>query len=115
MTVDELIELTERLVGETSITLLLEGALAEKTFGWTPEQKALLVRFVAGERPVALPPVTSPGPRLRQPEPQFKWTGDDLDDDDDDAEPVEPVERLGRINGEGRLEIGGDGGSVILP
>jgi len=50
MTIEELIELTEGLLGETSVVQLLEGSLAEKTGSMTPEQKGLLVRFVAGER-----------------------------------------------------------------
>ncbi len=51
LTVDELVSLAEGLIGETSVIQLLEGALAEKTYGLTSEQKGILVRFIAGERP----------------------------------------------------------------
>lgn len=63
MTVDELIQLAEAFVGDTTIADLRRSSspIIDVIAGFSDEQYALLVRFMGGERPTA-PQPTVGGP-----------------------------------------------------
>jgi len=111
MTVDELIKLTEALVGNIKLSdLQFHGPTQPRSIAeLDPDDWMLLVRFVGGERPpVPQPTVTVPFGEIRKllPDTELRAAGLIDDDDDDDVD---------LRNAEGRIELGGDGGTVLLP
>jgi hypothetical protein len=125
MTVDELVKLTEALVGDFSITMLFEGAYANQLMGFDDASKALLVRFLAGERPEVVAPdperfgqqVGRLRERLRPASYDDYDNGDAVvvvpDDDDDDDDDFSP--KKNRLNPQGRIELSEPGASIVLP
>jgi hypothetical protein len=118
MTVDELVKLTEALVGDFSITMLFEGAYANQLMGFDDASKALLVRFLAGERPEIVPVATIPRSTHRASvgalgvTQQIQQQPDDDDDDDDDEfvivpprDPNKPLILGGDFAAEGTIQL----------
>lgn len=112
MTVDELIDLCEGLVAGITVETLVGGLHADLLDRDPPINMGVLVRFISGERPEA-------GARFRHRDGAVTnidpITVLPSDDDDFDRARHQDFRSMGQINKDGRLEIGGEGGSVTLP
>jgi hypothetical protein len=145
MTVDELVKLAEALTYDYSIGMLFEGAYATQLMHFADAEKALLVRFLAGERPVAVPMMMSDstGTATIGPVPGYPGEVDwrpirirggafgveqqiqqQPDGDDEDDVLVGPAvgefsddfaPKGDRRNAEGRIQISEAGASITLP
>lgn len=118
MTVDELITLTEAILRHVTVRDIRTGLSEVSLDGLEDSDWAVLMRFVAGERPMYDRPYEPVGrtalreARRHLPKDRITLDPDGYPtEDDDDIEPVRPQERTSSKP----LELSGDFDGVVLP
>jgi hypothetical protein len=111
--IDELVKLVEALTYDFSIETIFAGHHELELSKLQADEKAILVRFLAGERPElhwkTEREITQQYRPAVNPQPVFDDT-DDTDDGDDSFSP-----NVNRLNAQGRIELSEAGASIVLP